>query len=162
MPRQNSKSQPKSIASALLAGALIITLTGCANGDDAPTRMIKQVTDGVEAVSGEVKATNVLLVAQADGSAVLIATVVNNGSATDSIQSITANGIQGIKAPIDLTTAAPAIFSGPSANQSVVFPGLNLKASQHATIEFTFATAAPIKLNALVREQSGIYANTTK
>ena len=75
MPRQNSKSQPKSIASALLAGALIITLTGCANGDDAPTRMIKQVTDGVEAVSGEVKATNVLLVAQADGSAVLIATV---------------------------------------------------------------------------------------
>ena len=162
MPRQNSKSQPKSIALALLAGALILTLTGCANGADAPTRMIKQVTDGVEGVSGDIKAANVLLVAQADGSAVLVATVVNNSKSADSILSITANGINGITAPIELRPVAPAIFAGDSANQSANFPALGLAASAHATIEITFANAAPIKLNALVRAQDGIYANTNK
>jgi len=162
MPHQNSKSKPKSIALALIAGSLILALTGCANGTDAPTRMIKQVTDGVEATSGQVKAVNVLLVAQGDGSAVLIGTIVNAGMNQDLVTSITANGIAGIKAPIELNRNAPAIFGGDSANNSGVFTGLNVLPSKRATVEISFAKAAPIKLDALVVAKDGIYANTTK
>ena len=62
-------------------GALAITallLTGCGAGPDAQTRLISQVTDGIEANIGDLRMVNVLLVAQPDGSAVLVGTVVNN------------------------------------------------------------------------------------
>jgi len=70
-------------------GAFAVTallLTGCGAGPDAETRLIKQVTDGIEANIGDLRMVNVLLVAQPDGSAVLVGTVVNNGTKQSSAQ----------------------------------------------------------------------------
>ncbi len=157
MPKKNLKSA----RSALFGALLIVGLTGCnASGPDAPTRNVRQVTDGVEATSGDVKAVNVLLVAQEDGSAVLVGTFVNSGEGRDAITAITANGIVG---EISVSTldqySGPAIFSGDSANSTAKFVGLNAKASDRVNIEITFANAAPIKLNAIVRAKAEAYAN---
>jgi hypothetical protein len=38
----------KKVLAPFIAIALALTLTACGPGQDAPTRMIKQVTDGVE------------------------------------------------------------------------------------------------------------------
>jgi hypothetical protein len=38
----------KKAVTSLIAISLALTLTACGPGQDAPTRMIKQVTDGVE------------------------------------------------------------------------------------------------------------------
>ena len=55
---------------ALLSAGL---LSGCtAAGKDAPTSKIRQVTDGVEKDSGTLKLRDFVLVAQPDGSAVLV------------------------------------------------------------------------------------------
>ena len=123
MPKKNLKSA----ISALFGALLVVVLTGCgASGPDAPTRNIRQVTDGVEATSGSIKAVNVLLVAQEDGSAVLVGTFVNSGDTRDAITGITANGIVG---EISISTldqySGPAIFEGSSKNSSAKFPGLN-------------------------------------
>jgi hypothetical protein len=155
------KKNLKSARTALLGGLLIVVLTGCsASGPDAQTRNLRQVTDGVEGVSGSVKALNVLLVTQEDGSAVLVGTFVNTSEDRDAITSITANGIVG---EISVSTldqySGPAIFEGESKNSSARFVGLNAKASQLVNLEISFATAAPMKLSALVRAKAEEYAN---
>jgi hypothetical protein len=155
------KKNLKSAISALFGGLLVVVLTGCsASGPDAQTRNFRQVTDGVEGVSGSIKALNVLLVAQEDGSAVLVGTFVNTSEDRDAITSITANGIVG---EISVSTldqySGPAIFEGESKNSSARFVGLNAKASQLVNLEISFATAAPMKLSALVRAKAEEYAN---
>ena len=155
------KKNLKSAISALFGGLLVVVLTGCsASGPDAQTRNFRQVTDGVEGVSGSIKALNVLLVAQEDGSAVLVGTFVNSSEDRDAITSITANGIVG---EISVSTldqySGPAIFEGESKNSSARFVGLNAKASQLVNLEISFATAAPMKLSALVRAKAEEYAN---
>ena len=154
------KKNLKSAISALFGALLILALTGCAAGPDAMTRNMRQVTDGVEGVSGSIKALNVLLVTQEDGSAVLVGTFVNSGEERDAITAITANGIPG---EIFVSTldqySGPAIFEGESKNSSAIFPGLNARPSDHVELEVSFANSGPMKLSPLVRAKSDIYAN---
>ena len=154
------KKNLKSAISAFFGALLVVALTGCAAGPDAMTRNLRQVTDGVEGVSGSIKALNVLLVTQEDGSAVLVGTFVNTGEERDAITAITANGILG---EISVSTldqySGPAIFEGNSKNSSARFPGLNARASDHVELEVSFANSGPMKLSALVREKAAEYAN---
>ena len=154
------KKNLKSAISAFFGALLVVALTGCAAGPDAMTRNLRQVTDGVEGVSGSIKALNVLLVTQEDGSAVLVGTFVNTGEERDAITAITANGILG---EISVSTldqySGPAIFEGDSRNSSARFPGLNARASDHVELEVSFANSGPMKLSALVREKAAEYAN---
>ena len=156
MPKKNLKSA----ISALFGALLVLSLTGCsAAGPDAMTRLTRQVTDGVEGKSGDIRVVNVLLVEQEDGSAVLVGTVANSGEASDSITQITADGIPGVFSAPELFTNEPAIFEGDSSNSSARFEGLNAKASGHVTIQFYFAGGAPVILEAIVREKNDIYEN---
>ena len=154
------KKNLKSAISAFFGALLVVALTGCAAGPDAMTRNMRQVTDGVEGVSGSIKALNVLLVAQEDGSAVLVGTFVNTSETNDEITSIVANGIVGeISVSPLVQYTGPAIFEGESKNSSARFPGLNARVSDHVELEVSFRTAAPMKLSALVREKAAEYAN---
>ncbi len=151
----------RKLATATAALLSVGLLTGCtAAGKDAPTSKIRQVTDGVERDSGAIKLRNVLLVAQPDGSAVLVGTIVNQGSTADAITAITANGITGKgTGESALAQNAPVIFSGDIANAHVSFPGLNLTPGQRADMTISFGKASEVKLSAIVREKADIYAN---
>jgi len=143
---------------ALLSAGL---LSGCtAAGKDAPTSKIRQVTDGVEKDTGTLKLRDFVLVAQPDGSAVLVGTVVNEDMTPDAISSISANGIAGtITGKVALAQNAPVIFSGDSANAHATFPGLNLTPGARADVTVTFGKTPGIKFSVLVREKSDIFAN---
>lgn len=155
------KKNLKSAISALFGALLIVGLAGCsASGPNATTRNLRQVTDGVEATSGSIKAVNVLLVTQEDGSAVLVGTFVNSGETNDAITAMTANGILGeVSAQALDPNLDPAIFEGDSKNSSAKFPGLNAKPSDLVDLEVSFTTSAPMKMKALVRAKSEYYAN---
>jgi len=147
-------------------GALAITallLTGCGAGPDAQTRLISQVTDGIEANIGDLRMVNVLLVAQPDGSAVLVGTVVNNGTKNDRISAITANSVDATLTPFApaLNIGGKAVFSGDSANAIAVFPGLDAKIGDRVTVEFTFSGSGKVKVDVLVREKSGEFASVS-
>ena len=163
MPLKNRNNHYLTPISGLFVAASLL-LTGCANGADAPTRMIKQVTDGVEADQGTIKVRNLLLVAQADGSAALVGTFINSGAQSDSILSLTANGIAATINPTNpvLATNAPVTFAGDVANASASIPGLNLEAGNRAAVVITFASQEVIKLDALVVAREGDYANVGK
>ena len=143
---------------ALLSAGL---LSGCtAAGKDAPTSKIRQVTDGVEKDTGTLKLRDFVLVAQPDGSAVLVGTVVNEDATPDAISSISANAIAGaITGTVALAQNTPVIFSGDSANAHASFPGLNLTPGQRADVTVTFGKTPGITFSVLVREKSDIFAN---
>ncbi len=143
---------------ALLSAGL---LSGCTEaGKDAPTSKIRQVTDGVEKDSGTLKLRDFVLVAQPDGSAVLVGTVVNEDASPDAISSISANAIAGaITGTVALAQNMPVIFSGDSANAHASFPGLNLTPGQRANVTVTFGKTPGITFSVLVREKSDIFAN---
>jgi hypothetical protein len=142
--------------------ASLFLLTSCgASGQDAPTRMIKQVTDGVEKDSGSIFARNVLLVAQPDGSAVLVGTFVNEGATPDVLASMSINGaaLKFDKPSYALAQNKPVIFSGDTANAHAVITGLNASPGDRVNLVVTYGTTPSITMNVLVREKDAIYAN---
>lgn len=147
------------IATALIS---VLALTGCgASGAQAPTRNIKQVTDGVEAQSGSIYIRDVLLVSQPDGSSALVGTFINEEATSDALTGITVGGINAIlSAPsYDLVQNTPVIFSGDSANATGVVPGLTTAPGNRVDVVVTFAHAASVMLSAIVRAKSDYFAN---
>jgi hypothetical protein len=139
----------------------LVLLTGCGAGPNAPTRLIKQVTDGVEKQVGDVKLIHVLLVKQPDGSAVLVGTVINNGESPDTITNLSANGIpaQILPTPLIATPEQPLIFAGESANALAVFPGLDVKPGRHASLQIALRNSGSVTVETLVRDRIGEFAD---
>jgi hypothetical protein len=152
-------SKKVAVAGLLALGSLL--LTGCGTGQNAATSHIKQVTDGVEGSSGSVVARDFLVVAQPDGSAALVGTVVNDGTTTDYLTGITVNGIAAKLSSnkYELAENAPVIFSGDAANATGVIPGLNTATGKRVPATITFANGDPISLSLLVVAKTGWYAN---
>ena len=147
-----------------LAAALVsvLALTGCgASGAQAPTRNIKQVTDGVEGQSGSVYIRDFLLVAQPDGSAAIVGTFINEEATTDALTGITVGGIpatlSSASSSFDLAQNTPLIFAGDSANATGYVPGLNAAAGDRVDAVFTFSNSKSVTLSALVRAKSDYF-----
>ncbi len=157
--KKSALIKPLGIATILVS---VLALTGCgADGAGAPTRNIKQVTDGVEAQSGSIYIRDILLVAQPDGSAALVGTFVNEDATTDALTGITVGGIAAkLSAPsFNLVQDTPVIFSGDSANATGSVPGLNAKAGTRIDVVVTFEHAKSVTLSAIVRAKSDYFAN---
>ena len=151
--------KPAGLATILVS---VLALTGCgASGSGAPTRNIKQVTDGVEAQSGSISVRDILLVNQPDGSAALVGTFINEDTSSDALTGITVSGIPATlsAAPFNLLQNTPVIFSGDSANATGTVPGLNATAGTRVNVVVTFAHAASATLSAIVRAKSDYFAN---
>ena len=149
-----------------LAAVLIIStvVTGCGSGQNAVTRNFKQVTDGVEAQSAEIRLRNVLIVKTAANDAVLVATLVNWSDESDAITGISINNIPAtLSAPsFELVKNKPVIFVGDSANADAYTPGINNVAGERIPVTFNFATAAPVTVDALVVNSQGVYQDLVR
>ena len=141
--------------------AMLLLVTGCGAGPNAPTRLIKQVTDGVEKTVGDIKLVHILLVAQADGSAILVGTMINDGAQTEQLTALYVNGIPASVTPIApvLAPNTPLIFAGETANALAVIPNLNVKAGKHVTMQIGFNRSGSETLEVLVRDRSGEFAD---
>ncbi len=74
MPTKENVMQIRTIRKvgiAVASTSLALTLSGCAAGNDAPTRMTTQVTDGVDGsintYGSDIRVKSALIVAQPDG-----------------------------------------------------------------------------------------------
>ena len=149
-----------------LAAVLIIStlVTGCGAGQNAVTRNFKQVTDGVEAQSGEIRLRNVLIVKTATNDAVLVGTLVSWSDQSDAIKGINIDNIIATlsEGSFELVKNKPVIFVGDSTNADAYIPGLNKVAGERIPVTFTFATAAPITVDALVLNSEGFYKDLVR
>jgi len=151
---------------ALLTLTLVLSLTACGAGLNASTREMKQVTDGVEAsisTNGNlIKLLNILVVETADGTGVLVGTVINSLAAEDALLGVAINGVVAtVTGTNSLPQNSPIHFEGESANAKAIVPGLNVKAGQHVPITMFFARAGEITVLAIVRDQRDDFAGVT-
>jgi hypothetical protein len=107
---------------AISIAVLAISLSGCGAGQNASTRQINQVTDGVEASitqdGNNIKIVNLLVVAAPGGNAVLVGTIVNNGDAEDFLLGAAINGTTATYTGTNvLPKNTPIIFEGERATQ---------------------------------------------
>ena len=152
--------------SALVIAALAVSLTGCGAGNNASTRQVKQVTDGVEGSitkdGNNIKILNLLVVAAGGGNAVLVGTVINNADAEDALLGIAINGTTlaytGTNA---LPKNTPIIFEGDRANAKAVLAGFGGTAGSNVKVGLFFAKAGAITLDAIVRDNRDYYAGVT-
>jgi hypothetical protein len=149
----------------LIALVIISTVvTSCGSGQNAVTRNFKQVTDGVEAQSAEIRLRNVLIVKTDTNDAVLVGTLVSWSDEPDAITGISINNIPAtLSAPsFDLVKNKPVIFVGDSANADAYIPGLNKVAGERIPVTFTFATASPVTVDALVLNSEGFFKDLVR
>ena len=151
------------IISALL---IATTLTACGAGQNAATRNITQVTDGVEVKitqnGSAIKIVNLLLVATETGDAVVVGTIVNQGAETDQLLGIAVGGTTAtITGDTTLAQNAPLRFEGESANVKAVFSGVTPVAGRHVKLSLGFARAGLITAEVIIRDKRDDYKNVT-
>ncbi len=159
--------QLRKVAISFVIIASLSTLTACGAGQNAASRAITKVTDGAETevvtATSNMKIRGFLLVAQPDGSAVLVGTIVNANSTPDSLLGISANNVLATLTSESevISENTPMIFEGDSANAKAVIPGLGIKAGNTVDISFFFKTAGVVTVKAIVRDQRDTYAGVT-
>jgi hypothetical protein len=161
------KMQLRKVVISLMIAASLLTLTACGAGENAAARNITKVTDGAETAvvtdTSDLKLRGFLVVAQPDGSAVLVGSVINSSSTPEEILGISINNVLAtVKTDLsEITDKVPMIFEGDSANAKAIIPGLGAKAGNTVDISFFFKTAGIVTVKAIVRDQRDTYAGVT-
>jgi hypothetical protein len=143
----------KRIQKLLVLTIIAATLTGCGSGRTAETRMIKQVTDGVEGQSNEIRVRNLLIVKNELSEGILVGTLVNWSDEVDAITGISINNLPTTvsSSRLELRKNKPVIFAGESANADAAAV-ITQSIGQRIPVIITFEKAAPITLDALIVE----------
>ena len=141
--------------------AIATMVTGCASGQMAQTRLIKQVTDGVEAQSDEIRLRNVKVIKSSTGEGILIGTLVNWSDNSDAITSVSINNLPATYTAetSELLRNKPITFVGQVANADAFIENLDKTPGYRIPVTFTFANAAPVTLDTLIVNGDGIYEN---
>ena len=145
----------KKITVVATAVALATSLTACGGaGQDAPTRMINQVTDGVEAkLASEgnlIVLRNIQVAVNEAGDASLVGTIVNQKNTKDALLALAINQMQIKLSAIPTALNQPVIFGGPSANAIATIPNSGLVAGNRTTVSFFFGLAGTVSVDALI------------
>ena len=145
----------KKITVVATAVALATSLTACGGaGQDAPTRMINQVTDGVEAkLASEgnlIVLRNIQVAVNEAGDASLVGTIVNQKDTKDALLALAINQMQIKLSAIPTALNKPVIFGGPSANAIATIPNAGLVAGNRTTVSFFFGLAGTVSVDALI------------
>jgi hypothetical protein len=143
----------KSIQKLLVLTLVAATLTACGSGRTAETRMIKQVTDGVEGQSNEIRVRNLLIVKNELSEGILVGTLVNWSDEVDVITGISINNLPTTvsSSRLELRKNKPVVFAGESANADAAAV-ITQSIGQRIPVIITFEKAAPITLDALIVE----------
>jgi len=146
--------------------AFSLLLSGCGAGQTAATRMITRVTDGQEITikenGSEIRVVNLTLVDTEDGAAVVVATIINQGTEPDQLLGFSVQGVQAtLSGETALLPNKPLFFEGEQANAKAVFPGANPKPGTHVTISLGFAKAGFVTAEVIIRDKRDDFKNIT-
>ena len=159
--------QLRKVAISFVIIASLSTLTACGAGESAASRNITKVTDGAESTvitdTSDLKLRGFLVVAQPDGSAVLVGTIVNSNSTPEVILGVSINNVLATVTTdlSEISENIPMIFEGDSANAKAVVADLGVKAGSTVDISFFFKSAGVVTVKAIVRDQRDTYAGVT-
>lgn len=156
---------------ALSAAAIVLSiasLTACGAGNNAQTLEIKP--DNAAVTVGDIQAQNVVVITQAEsdasGPAVVSATLFNNGSTDQTLQSVELDGAGSLElTPAEgedlVVPAHGSLTLGGKGNASAVLAGGReaLRDGDAQKVTFTFSETGAVSLEAFVVPASGYYAS---
>lgn len=151
------------LASFVAAAAATALLSGCAAGFDATSLQPYAPADGVNAESGEIRALNVLVVAD-DGATggVVLMTVANDGRRDDRLVGIESDaGSVEADTPVPLPAGGTVAFGGQQAQASATVTNLQVQPGQAIELRLTFARAEPVSVRTVVMPAIGDYEGIT-
>lgn len=145
----------RKFAIAITTAALATSLSACSGaGNDAPTRMIRQVTDGVEAdLKGPdslIYLRNIYVAVNAAGDASLVGTIVNQKNTEDALIALAINQQEIKLSPIPALQNQPITFGGDFSNAAATLPNSGLVAGAHTKVSFFFGLGGTVTVDALV------------
>jgi hypothetical protein len=145
---------------------LATSLTACGAGQNAATRNITKVTDGVELSitqnGSAIKIVNLLLVATETGDAVVVGTIINQGAEPDQLLGIAVGANTAtITGETKLLQNAPVRFEGDSANAKAVFSAVSPAAGRHVKLTIGFARAGIVTAEVIIRDKRDTYKDVT-
>ena len=145
----------RKFAIAITTAALATSLTACSGaGNDAPTRMINQVTDGVEANLKDsntlIYLRNIYIAVNEAGDASLVGTIINQKDTNDALIALAINQQEIKISPLPALQNKPIIFGGPTSNASASLPNSGLVAGAHTKVSFFFGLGGTVSVDALV------------
>ena len=146
----------------MLMAAATALLTGCAAGFDATSLKPYAPSDGVIGQSGELRALNVLVVAE-DGATegVLVMTLANDGDRPDQLTAIDSDsGTVAFDGPVEIP-AGGAVAFGSDTETTATVTGLSAAPGEAIQLELTFSRAEPLRLRTVVMPATGDYASIT-
>ena len=143
---------------------LAFTLSACAAGLNAETRNITRVTDGNEITidenGSEIRVVNLTLVDTGDGAAVIVGTIINQGSDPDQLLGLSVNGVEAeLTGERTLLTNKPITFEGEQANAKAVFYGVNPEAGTNVRVSLGFAKAGFVSAEVIIRDKRDDFKN---
>jgi len=146
--------------------AFSLLLSGCGAGQNAATTKINRVTDGTEITvrenGSEIRVVNLTLVDTEDGAAVIVATIINQGTESDQLLGFSVQGVQAnLSGETALLPNQPLYFEGEQANAKAVFPGANPKPGTHVTVSIGFAKAGFVSAEVIIRDKRDNFKNVT-
>jgi copper(I)-binding protein len=126
--------------------------------------MITRVTDGQEVTikenGSEIRVVNLTLVATGDSAAVVVATIINQGTESDQLLGFSVQGVQAtLTGETVLLPNKPLFFEGEQANAKAVFPGANPKPGTHVTVSLGFAKAGFVTAEVIIRDKRDNFKN---
>lgn len=131
----------RSIASALVAAALLTGTAGCGVFVESATLKPYAASDGVNANVGDLKLRNMLLIANMYGDVALIGTVINDSGENVSLQ-VGLPAVAGASIATGLFTGLTRLDE--SVLNDVVFNGTGLKGGQLADVEFQYGNSGSV------------------
>ena len=135
---------------------LALTITACGPGVDAPTRHVRQVTDGVETEVNKagnlIYLRNVYVSVNAAGDASLVATIVNQKDTQDALIAVAIGQSQIKISSQPVLLNKPVIFGGDSANATASIPAAGLVPGNRVPVSFFFGLGGGIQVDALIVE----------
>lgn len=152
---------PIVIASAI---AFSLLLTGCGAGLNAATRNLTRVTDGTEITikenGSEIRVVNLTLVDTGDGAAVVVATIINQGTEPDELLGFSVQGVQAtLTGETVLLPNKPLFFEGEQANAKAVFLTANPQAGTNVSVSLGFAKAGFVSADVIIRDKRDDFKN---
>lgn len=159
--------QFRKVATGTIVISALVALTGCGAGQNAASRNIKIVTDGAETDvmtnTSDLKLRGFVIVAQPEGTGVIVGTIINSNSEPDELLGISVNNVLAT-----LTTDSsiilqktPMVFEGDSANAKAVVPELSVKVGNTVQLSFFFRDAGIVTVRAMIRDKRDDYAGVT-
>jgi hypothetical protein len=155
------RSRRRTAVGALLAALVALLLTGCGAGQSALTSRPYDPSLGSDARVGNMFVNDVVVVT--DGTVPeLQAVLVNQGSTTDTLQTLQVTNTSSVELPQGGIDVQPVNFVaiGPGGSQRVLLGSLSAGLGQLVQVTFFFSHAGRVSLSAIVVLPNALTAGT--